>query len=240
MGKVTSSTLSDELSLLRQSPDNKGLKRFFSSLMTMEKSRQMRVINEAISFARDNAEKDPAIHWMKRLNREYPGDIGILSPIFLNLVRLEPGEAVYLPAGELHAYFEGVGVELMANSDNVLRGGLTGKHIDVTELLRVTRFETESVRKVQPVSRSACETVYPTPASEFLLSMISVDKDEAYVSPYDRNVEILICVQGKIDINDLGNGEILTLTKGKSVVVPSAVLQYRIDGTATIYRASVP
>ena len=147
---------------------------------------------------------------------------------------------MYLPAGELHAYFNGVGIELMANSDNVLRGGLTGKHIDVTELMAVTKFRTETVCKVKPVRRGTCETVYPTPAREFLLSMISVSKNEAYVSSHDRSVEILICVEGKTGINDLGSGKTLPFTKGKSVVVPSGAPRYLIDGTGTIYKASVP
>ena len=79
--------------------------------------------------------------WVGRLADEHPGDPGCLSPLLLNLLHLEPGERVHLPAGYLHAYLEGAGVELMAASDNVLRGGLTSKHIDVPELLRSLRFD---------------------------------------------------------------------------------------------------
>ena len=74
------------------------------------------------------------------LSERYPGDAGVLAALLLNLVVLAPGEALYLPAGNLHAYLSGAGVELMANSDNVLRGGLTSKHVDVAELLRVLDF----------------------------------------------------------------------------------------------------
>jgi len=73
-----------------------------------------------------------------------------------------------------------------------------------------------------------------------MLSVISVDKKEAFESPRDRSVEILICMEGETNIKDSGEGEVLTLAKGQSVIVPSAVPQYRIDGTATLYKASVP
>ena len=81
---------------------------------------------------------------------EYPDDIGVLSPLVLNLVCLRPGEAMYLPAGELHAYLHGTGIELMANSDNVLRGGLTPKHVDLDELLNVLTFKEKSVERLMP------------------------------------------------------------------------------------------
>ena len=74
------------------------------------------------------------------LSERYPGDAGVLAALLLNRVTLAPGEALFLPAGNLHAYLSGAGVELMANSDNVLRGGLTPKHVDVPELLRVLDF----------------------------------------------------------------------------------------------------
>lgn len=79
--------------------------------------------------------------WVQRLVRTFPGDPTAVAPLLLNVVHLDPGEAVHLPAGNLHAYLDGAGVEIMAASDNVLRGGLTPKHIDVDELLSVLRFE---------------------------------------------------------------------------------------------------
>ncbi len=85
------------------------------------------VVNEALKGAERIEGNDRAYYWLLELNREYPGDMGILSPLFLNLVVLSPGEAIYVPAGEPHAYLSGVGMEIMASSDNVLRGGLTPK-----------------------------------------------------------------------------------------------------------------
>ena len=78
--------------------------------------------------------------WIPRLTRQFSSDAGILAPLFLNIVQLEPGQAIFQAPGVLHAYLEGFGVELMANSDNVLRGGLTPKKIDVPELLRILDY----------------------------------------------------------------------------------------------------
>lgn len=82
---------------------------------------------------------DPRV-WVRRLVRAFPGDPTAVAPLLLNVVRLEPGESVHLPAGNLHAYLEGAGIEIMSASDNVLRGGLTPKHIDVDELLAILDF----------------------------------------------------------------------------------------------------
>jgi len=163
-----------------------------------------------------------------------------LSPVLLNLVQLEPGEAIYLPAGELHAYLDGLGIELMANSDNVLRGGLTPKHIDVPELLDVVNFNSGPVQKVKPANIDICQMIYETPASEFLLSMISVDEENALTSSNNRSVEILICTDGKADIKDLGEDEVLTVVLGQSLIIPSEISHYRISGNATFYVATVP
>jgi len=117
--------LETEITNLREKPDSQGLKRFFHELMTMEPPRQKQVINDALSYAQKHIQEDKVFEWMIHLHNEYPADIGVFAPVILNLICLEPGQAMFLPSGEMHAYLDGVGIELMANSDNVLRGGLT-------------------------------------------------------------------------------------------------------------------
>jgi mannose-6-phosphate isomerase len=240
MEKIASSSLSEELDRLKMEANTIGLKGFFTTLMRMDRPRQSLVVSEAVRLAEKLANEDQAFYWMVELNKAYPGDIGVFSPVILNLVQLEPGEAIYLPAGELHAYLCGVGVELMANSDNVLRGGLTSKHIDVIELLKIVNFKTGPVKIIKPEKHGMIERTYPTPAEEFLLSKLSVDEGGVFASPQDRSVEILICLKGKADVKDLGNSELLRLDKGKSIIVPAAVSQYQIEGNTTFYKASVP
>ena len=239
MDRVSVSTLSHELVRLRKEPDGSGLKHFFTSLMSLDQTRRERLIDEAIRGAERCAGEDRSFYWMVELNREYPGDIGVLSPLIFNLVELEPGEAIYIPAGELHAYLKGVGMELMANSDNVLRGGLTPKHVDVPELLKIVNFSPEPVGKVKLSRGLPGEKIYATPADEFQLSVISVANGDLFISERDGGVEIMICMEGEARIKDRGNKEPLVLTTGSSVIIPASVGWYQIEGRAELYKATV-
>ncbi len=239
LGKVSTEILSDELDGLRKAPDSSGLRRFFTSLVSMNPARRKRVIESTVGRAMKWMDLDRAFGWVVELNRAYPGDVGVLSPLIFNHVILEPGEAIYIPAGEPHSYLKGVGLELMANSDNVLRGGLTPKHVDVAELLRIVNFTPGPVQKVRPQTGQPAESVYETPASEFRLSVISVSEDNPFTSQGDRGVEIVISMEGTARIQDLGRGRFETVEKGMSVLIPSAVGPYQIAGEATLYKATV-
>jgi mannose-6-phosphate isomerase len=240
MGKHCPMSLAAELDQLKRQPDSGGLKRFFNDLMTMDSGRQKRVVAEAVKSVRHYSAKNPVVHWLTRLSAEYPSDIGILSPLLLNLIQLKPGQALYLPAGELHAYLEGVGMELMANSDNVLRGGLTPKHIDVAELIKVLNFEPRSVTVLAAIDQGKNERVYPTPADEFVLSMISVFPDSSYHSPPSRSVEIMLCTEGRAHLTDHDTRQAIPIKKGDSVIVPATVKGYSLVGNAVVFKAAVP
>jgi mannose-6-phosphate isomerase len=231
--------LAAELDQLRPRPNAQSLKQFYSQLMQMDSERQKRIIDETLHNMHRLPETD-AVFWMKRLSEEYPSDIGILSPILLNLICLQPGQALFLPARELHAYLEGTGIELMANSDNVLRGGLTPKNIDVAELLKVVRFEPRTINTLKCVYESANEKVYVSPADEFVLSWINVSDGSSYQSSASRSVEILLCTTGEAYIQEAGTHKILKMKKGQSVLVPAKANRYRISGTAAVYKAAVP
>jgi len=239
MEQVFRKTPFKELGPLRKAPNSQGLKRFFTSLMTMDEARQAQVVNEAVEGAERIAGEDRAFHWLLELNREYPGDRGVLSPLYLNLVNLSPGEAIYVPAGELHAYLSGVGMEIMASSDNVLRGGLTPKHIDIPELLNIVNFTAAPVLTQRPLADDNFERIYETPAAEFQLSEIALNGDERFLSRKKRSVEILICMAGEGLIEELESGQALPLSKGVSVIVPSAVPQYAVSGTITLYKGAL-
>ncbi len=229
----------EELTPLRKKGNPHGLKVFFTSLMKMGPARRVQVVNEAVKGAQRIVGEDRSFHWLLELNREYPGDVGVLSPLFLNLVDLSPGEAIYVPAGELHAYLSGVGMEIMASSDNVLRGGLTPKHIDIPELLKIVNFTASPVLKQQPPADENFERVYKTPAVEFQLSEIVLNGDERFTSRKERSVEILICMAGEGQVEELAGGRSLPLRKGMSIIVPSAVPGYAVSGNITLYKAGV-
>lgn len=232
--------LEGEIKELRNKPDSRGLKSFFQALMTMSRRRQKQIIDDALKNAQKLSQENQVFKWMINLQHEYPDDIGIFAPILLNLICLEPGQAMFLPAGELHAYLDGVGIELMANSDNVLRGGLTPKHVDVSALLHVLNFKERKIDILPKEFINGCEEIYHSQAEEFILSIITVKNGTSYASPAKRSVEIVLCTEGKATITDMEKGDIIILVKGSSIIIPAAVAEYCLDGEATLYKASVP
>ncbi len=229
------------IGILQSPPDKTGIKRFLLNLMDMEESDSHTLVEKAVEIISTGKEKNPAYEWVIKLNQEYPGDIGVLSPLYLNVLKLDPGDAVYLPACELHAYLSGSGLEIMANSDNVLRGGLTKKHIDKTELMDVLSFEPVMPQIIEKKPCETFETFFPSPAKEFILSVIELGGiGDTYKKDGQRSVEIILCTEGDAEISDTSTGEKKRLQKGTSMLIPAAVAGYSIRGKATIYKASVP
>jgi mannose-6-phosphate isomerase len=161
--------------------------------------------------------------------RLYPGDPAVIAPLYLNLIRLAPGEAVYLPAGVLHAYVEGLGVELMANSDNVLRGGLSPKHVDVDELTRILEFAPFTPKILQPPEGCSGIFRYPTECGEFSLTVLtgtsSLPLRKEGSSPPGRQEPILfpqagpgivLVTRGRVAFSFRNGEEELRLDQGES------------------------
>jgi mannose-6-phosphate isomerase len=174
---------------------------------------------------------------VRRLAGLHPGDVGIVVTLLMNRVTVPPGHAVYAPAGRLHAYLDGLGVEVMANSDNVVRAGLTTKRIDLDELRRLLHVEPEPVRPEAPVpADGAGEACFPTPAPEFLLSRFEGDALAAAVA--GGGPEILLCTAGRVTVSG-PDPDPVPLAPGDSVFVPAVVDRYRLDGRGTVFRARV-
>jgi mannose-6-phosphate isomerase len=176
---------------------------------------------------------DTANSWenMRRFAELYPGDPGIIAPVYLNLLKLAPGEAIYLDAGVLHAYIEGFGVELMANSDNVLRGGLTPKHVDVEELMGALDFHPLKPEILTPrLSNSAPQSPtpggagffrYATPCREFSLAVMNGRGGE---QAFPGGPAIIIVTRGSVRISaraSSGESEELVLCRGESAFIPA-------------------
>lgn len=168
-------SLHDALEVLEKASRDKGLEVFLQTIMCLSPRDQARVVREAVRHAQALRPARPEFDWIVRLQEAYPSDIGAIFPAILNLVYLQPGQALFLKEGELHAYLDGVGIELMANSDNVLRGGLTSKHVDVDELMHILSFEEKQVDILAPENREAHVRYYRTPAEEFELSVLALD-----------------------------------------------------------------
>ncbi len=239
-GEICPNGLGSELNQLKKQADPGGLKVFFTKLMTLETDRKMQVIDEANQNANKLLKQEPAFHWAAKLGVEYPSDIGMLAPLYLNLIQLDPGQALFLPAGELHAYLEGVGIELMANSDNVLRGGLTRKHVDVPELLNVLNFQPRQIKLLDTKYLDNTEKIYASYAEEFVLSVIMISNDDIYQKLNIPSAEILLCTEGEARIEDSGGNYNLILKRGDSAIVFADAGSYRIRGNAVLFKAAVP
>ncbi len=238
--QVDPGELAAEVNAFAAQADEAGLEHFFSAIMTMERARQKRAVAEVVSYAEQHQDEDMVFEWIVELQAQYPQDIGVLSPLLLNFVRLEPGQAMFLQARQLHAYLRGTGIELMANSDNVLRGGLTTKHIDVPELLSVLAFK-ESEPEIQTAHLHPNHVhTFSSGADEFSLSVVEIVPEVGFAGPEQRSIEFWICTEGEMAITNGGESGVLQVKQGDSFIVPAAVASYRITGRGLLFRASVP
>ncbi|MGH3714344.1 MAG: hypothetical protein ACRDT4_12915, partial [Micromonosporaceae bacterium] len=199
------------------------------------------------------------------LAERYPGDVGVLVSLLLNLVVLRPGEAIFMPAGNPHAYLRGMGVEVMASSDNVLRGGLTPKHVDVPELLQVLRYaELPDPRMpavpAQPEAatdtgqpRAATDTGrppagqadmaaegavwWPVPVADFRLARALLTGGTVRLpQPGEAGPRIVLCVAGEVALHAAGDR--LTLRAGEAVYVPPADGPVDASGRGELFQAT--
>jgi mannose-6-phosphate isomerase len=236
---VVSIDLATELRTGR--PD--ALKRAFSRLMTLSDAERASVTGDVLSRCARASAAGPfsaSIAWAVKLGAQYPGDVGAVASLLLNHLSLAPLEAVFLEAGRLHAYLSGTGVEIMANSDNVLRGGLTPKHVDVPELLEVLRFDSPPVRPSAALELASGEIRYQTPAPEFCLSRIELGPDHGFRGEID-GPEILLCVEGQATVEHGPRAPAAPrpLRRGQACFLSASFGAYRLEGNGRVFRARV-
>ncbi|MEP7279621.1 MAG: mannose-6-phosphate isomerase, class I [Bacteroidota bacterium] len=220
-----------------------GYKALYELIMTMDQLKVNLVLAPLIDriiplYEAGQLQKSEPGFWAARaaltFNETDKIDRGIFSVYLFNIVHLKKGEAVFQDAGILHAYLEGQNVEIMANSDNVLRGGLTPKHIDVTELMKHVLFEPVTPYIIHGQSINTQEEVFITPAPDFELGRIMLNTGQVYQSDI-LSVEIFLVLYGLVE----ANGE--TFKRGESFVAMSgATIDLKAREDAEIYHASVP
>jgi mannose-6-phosphate isomerase len=172
---------------------------------------------------------DPRCVWLTKLGQQYPGDPSAALVLFLNHVSLEPGEAIFLAAGNLHAYLHGTGVEVMANSDNVVRAGLTSKHVDADEVLRVLDTTPLAEPIVTPTATDDGGVTYPVPVADFRVTRYDIDGSVDFVAD---GPELLLCTAG--DTVELSRGECALATHGEEVELVGTATVYRVGGAPWI------
>ena len=169
-----------------------------------------------------------------RLAAEHPGDLGIVASLLLRHAELRPGQAVFLPANGLHSYLHGTGIEVLANSDNVVRAGLTGKHIDVPELLKLTDPEV-AVPVIEPRALGGGVSVYDTPAPEFRLYRAEIPAAE--IALPGEGPRIVLCTEGTVALRSAAGGW-LKAGRGESCFLSAADGAVAASGPAAIFLAS--
>lgn len=222
-------SLKPYVDLLHAHPEEAALREVLTAILSADPEEMAHTVAEATAactrLGGDYAPYADIAH-------HYPGDPGVIAAMLLNYVRLQPGEALFLGAGIPHAYLNGLGVEAMATSDNVLRCGLTPKHVDVPELLRVVRFEAGDPGVLRPEASPDGEEVYETPIDEFRLSRYVLPEGGTTHDLTLRTPQILLCTAGSVRA---GEHE---LAPGQSVFVP-ADEKTEVSGAGTVFRATV-
>jgi len=222
------------------------LRDLYAGAMTMPQERANVLLDALLERARpEHGDPDARGHWALRAAEEYPlpgggRDRGIFSLYLLNLVRLRPGEGTYQPAGTLHAYLQGANVELMASSDNVLRGGLTPKHVDVAELLRTLDFADGRPEVLRGEERPPCGHVYRTAAEEFELSRIPLAPGATCALCAQEGPDTLVTIEGAAEAR--AGDHVAPMPRGAALFVPWGVA-YSLRataGVAVVFRAAVP
>jgi mannose-6-phosphate isomerase len=186
------------------------------------------------------APKSPDAELAVRLAEHYPADPGVLVALLLNHVRLEPGQAIWMPAGNLHAYLRGTGVELMAASDNVLRGGLTPKRVDVDELLRVLVFEVldDPILPATPVGPGV-ET-WAVPVRDFILYAVELDGTRPPTEVPAHGARIVVTVSGDVFVGESVDGTPVDVPAGSAAYAPASAGHIKLAGTGKAFVAAVP
>lgn len=179
------------------------------------------MINGVLSAALDHAEDRDGVGEFARLaltlDEFYPSDPTILAALLLNHVHLGKGQGLHVPAGVLHAYLSGTGIEIMASSDNVVRGGLTPKHIDVDALVSLLHFAPSEPDIITPSPVGAGVCHYPTTEPEFSLWRVELVPDRPAALPGDGRARILLVVEGHVTILDEQGAELGGIRQGESV-----------------------
>ncbi|BDD05447.1 mannose-6-phosphate isomerase, class I [Aureibacter tunicatorum] len=224
-------------------------KKLYQHIMELPQSEVDRILSPLMlriypNYKQGKVEKSSPDYWASKavsgqtdLNEGL--DRGIFSIYLFNIVKAEKGDAIFQDAGVPHAYMEGQNMELMANSDNVLRGGLTPKHIDVSELLKHTKFERTIPNIIAGEKVRAHELAFKSPAADFELSVIKLSNGEEYKNKDAHSTDIVFVLEGDVKASSVSDE--IELGKGEAFVVKSDQ-QYTIQASqdSILYKATVP
>ncbi|WP_217518883.1 mannose-6-phosphate isomerase, class I [Vibrio metschnikovii] len=226
-------TLQPLLEHLQQQQTEVGLKSFFTELLSFSGSEKKVAIEQLMAYAHRHQEQ-ALFQLILTLAETYPHDIGLFAPLILNVLTLKPGQAMYLDARTPHAYLKGTGLEIMANSDNVLRAGLTPKHIDITELAKCTRFAEKPASTLLLTPKITDDALlFPVPVTDFKFAIYPQPKQcRVNVS----SAQILLAIDHDATLT-AADGQSVTIHKGESVFIPAYTEHYQLSSLGRVAKA---
>lgn len=231
------------LAILRRDPTPTGVRTAFALLLdprTKPAPEEVaRVVHACKVRAAAGSPSPRADAIVALLAQYFPGDPGVVVSLLLNPVTLRPGQAMFIPAGGVHAYLSGIGVELMANSDNVLRAGLTTKHADVPELLDIVQYVAAPPIRIAPETFHDATRVYYAPVDDFELSVTDVDDEVPHPLP-GRGPRVLLALAGEVRITAGDDGGAAVLRPGEGLFVAASEGRLCASGHGTVVLADVP
>ena len=228
--------LAGTVKALRAPDQSVALQTAVSRLLTFPATRRAELVSAVVTAASKRGGEHPTYALAEQLVERYPGDAGVVVAMLLNQVSLAPGEAVWMPAGNLHAYLAGVGIEIMAASDNVLRGGLTPKNVNVPELLRVLRFEVLAEPVLKPVTLAEGLVRWPVPVGDFALVRAVVNGGPVTL-PDGGGPRVVFCLKGSVECDDGRDRQ--RLHAGQAGFVRACAGDVVVTGTGAVYQAGV-
>lgn len=178
--------------------------------------------------------REIAYWWVQRLRQIFPNDIGVFAPLYLNTFMLKPYHGLFIGAQTVHAYLNGNGVEIMANSDNVLRGGLTTKYINTAELLSIVDFK-QSLFRLDTMHKYATCTHFQTPAAEFTLYFYHLSQSKAHINTVSAP-KIVLCTRGSATLRAAHDQ--IAIAQGETYFIEPTLSRFSIDGDADIFLAT--
>lgn len=223
IAKINHNSLNPIFQAFTDSPAEDSLQSAFAQLLALEATDKAAAVDALMAVANQNATEAP-FDTIIDLATQYPGDVGLFAPLLLNVVTLAPGEAMFLHARTPHAYINGVGLEVMANSDNVLRAGLTPKHIDVDELIACTSFAPIATANItlEP-TRTDQGTHYPVAVPDFSFThYLQVDDLTCHM----HSGEIIFAIDAPLTVSHSDHK--LTIEKGESIFIPACTSEYHL------------
>ncbi|MPV48857.1 mannose-6-phosphate isomerase, class I [Pseudactinotalea sp. HY160] len=227
--------------MLRHLPPRDGARLAFRMVLTEFSAADVGqvVADCADRLARGSSPSQRSDATVVRLGEHFPGDPGVVAALLLNPVTLKPGEVMFVPAGSVHAYLGGLGLEIMANSDNVLRAGLTGKNVDLEEMLAIVDYTAAPPIRLAAEEFGPHVRTYYAPVDDFELSVIDVTGEP--VSVPGKGPRILLAIEGAAQVH--AGGRCRRLERGEAVFLAAddgPVTVAGAGGRASVVQADVP